>query len=82
MTGGVWEWVSDWSGKDYYQSSPDRNPEGPSEDQDRILRGGSSAAGEDYTRTSHREWHFDPGYTSKTAGFRCIKRISSSNGSN
>jgi ABC-type Fe3+/spermidine/putrescine transport system ATPase subunit len=79
MTGSVWEWVFDWYDKDYYQSSPDTNPKGPEEGIHRILRGGSSAAGSDYTRASHRRWHFPPGYTSSTAGFRCIRRIDDTN---
>ena len=29
MSGNVWEWVSDWSGSDYYASSEQRDPRGP-----------------------------------------------------
>ncbi|MCA9028877.1 MAG: SUMF1/EgtB/PvdO family nonheme iron enzyme, partial [Planctomycetaceae bacterium] len=28
--GNVWEWCSDWYGADYYASSPERDPRGPS----------------------------------------------------
>ena len=41
MCGGVWEWVNDWYDGEYYQISPDRNPKGPSEGEQRVLRGGS-----------------------------------------
>jgi sulfatase modifying factor 1 len=34
------EWVSDWYTPDYYAVSPGRNPQGPTEGEDKVLRGG------------------------------------------
>jgi formylglycine-generating enzyme required for sulfatase activity len=41
MSGNVYEWVSDWYGKDYYRNSPKDNPKGPGSGEYRALRGGS-----------------------------------------
>jgi len=41
MSGNVWEWVSDWWGKNYYNNSPKNNPKGPSTSYTRVNRGGS-----------------------------------------
>jgi serine/threonine-protein kinase len=41
MLGNVWEWVNDWYGENYYQSSPSHDPAGPTSGKLRGLRGGS-----------------------------------------
>ncbi len=40
MAGHVWEWVADRYGEDYYRESPARNPRGPEEGAERVLRVG------------------------------------------
>ncbi len=41
MAGNVMEWTNDWYSRDYYQSSPRKNPKGPATGAYRVLRGGS-----------------------------------------
>ena len=40
MLGNVLEWCSDWFDERYYANSPQKNPQGPSGGQYRLLRGG------------------------------------------
>ncbi len=41
MSGNVSELCEDWYAKDYYNSSPQHNPKGPSQGKYRVIRGGS-----------------------------------------
>lgn len=41
MSEGMMEWVNDWYAPDYYQHSPERNPQGPENGTEKVKRGSS-----------------------------------------
>ena len=48
MAGNVWEWCADWYSPTHYETSPSRNPKGPSSGTSRVLRGGGWDYLDDY----------------------------------
>ena len=69
MSGNVYEWCSDWYGKEYYSSSPSNNPKGPSSGSIRVLRGGSWYSRAGRCRVSAR-FNYGPGNRDIINGFR------------
>ncbi len=41
LQGNVWEWCLDYYGADYYANSPERDPRGPANGTEHVLRGGA-----------------------------------------
>lgn len=73
MAGNVWEWVADCYASDYYVTSPDKNPLGPSCTGDRVLRGGSWNDSSKFINLTHRYRYPQDhrGFGLNFFGFRC-----------
>jgi formylglycine-generating enzyme required for sulfatase activity len=82
MHGNVAEWCQDMYAKDYYKTSPEKNPRGPTPPPDgadlHVLRGGSWKTSAPMCRSAYRAGE-NPGYSdaclAKDAiGFRCVRK--------
>ncbi len=71
MSGNVGEWCSDWYGADYYQTSPTKNPRGPSNGELKVVRGGAWSNNLQGVRCSIRGGA-PPTFCSYNIGFRCV----------
>jgi formylglycine-generating enzyme required for sulfatase activity len=69
--GNVWEWTADWYAPEYYKSGSGRDPLGPSQGRERVIRGGSWGDGSAYLRSSARNM-LKPEVRSISVGFRCV----------
>jgi formylglycine-generating enzyme required for sulfatase activity len=72
MAGNAYEWVQDWYATNYYEVSPDRNPQGPAKGQFKVLRGGSWSDLPKYLLTYGR-FRLLPETKNSYTGFRCAK---------
>lgn len=72
--GNVWEWCADRSGAGYYARSPRRDPRGPEDGAERVMRGGSYLCHDSYCnryRNAARSAN-TPDSSMGNAGFRTV----------
>jgi iron(II)-dependent oxidoreductase len=74
MTGNVVEWVADYYDKDYYKSSPQKNPTGPEDGKFMVIRGGGWHSGAYCTRVYFRN-ALRSGWRDIAVGFRCARNV-------
>ena len=71
MHGNVYQWCSDWYGKDYYDRSNKKDPQGPKSGEVRIMRGGCWNVYHGFSEVSMRVYH-DPDDRIQVIGFRVV----------
>ncbi|MBU0484618.1 MAG: formylglycine-generating enzyme family protein [Proteobacteria bacterium] len=71
MVGNVWEWTGDWYGKDYYENSPMKNPQGPLTGDTRVVRGTPWDDNPGDERSAKR-LELEPNYRGQYNGFRLV----------
>jgi sulfatase modifying factor 1 len=72
--GNVWEWCSDYYGKDYYKQSPKKDPTGPVPVAFCVFRGGSWDDRTGGTRSASRGWHATE-LRGSHVGFRLVREL-------
>ena len=78
MHGNVKEWCQDYYSETYYQNSPTRNPRGPEQGSERVIRGGGWDSSADACRSSYRASDAsidDTCLASDSIGFRCVRKM-------
>ncbi len=79
MHGNVAEWCNDLYDPRYYESSPERNPKGPEDGGEFVIRGGAWNSPAEECRSAYRlgddPGFQDPCFRGEHIGFRCVRRV-------
>ncbi len=70
IVGNVFEWCRDWCDEDYYNISPEVNPQGPLSGKFRVIRGFSCRSGSPQYMYTFERGSTYPDYERKDIGFR------------
>jgi eukaryotic-like serine/threonine-protein kinase len=73
MAGNVLEWVADFYDNRFYAVSPEENPQGPANGNQRVMRGGSFGNADESLYTTTRRYNKPASTAEEDVGFRCAQ---------